>query len=334
MIRIWLVIGLLFSVAVSSAQTFDVDELQELLEKLKQGPEDDEPVEQEYEYEKPTADYISDDDTLFSEEHQAYLLEDQQLAPFDREYYNRLIEAMVLKSRGEIVLDMDEIDPNFNPDDYIMDDEYREYHYSEGDGSYVEDWNEYYYDDYRQYQRYEKEDHYEVKRIEKEREQQLGQNSRFNKSKPKGSGWSVVLLIVMAVVLAGIVVYLFIQSPRDTEIKKSEIDDLAPTEIPKSELEIMLEKALAEEDYRKAIRIYFIFTMKDLSEKGWIVWQKKKTNALYLREMKDKPHFDEFYQVVSIYEVAWYGKREINKTDFQSVEPTLKQLLNHLERHQ
>ena len=137
----------------------------------------------------------------------------------------------------------------------------------------------------------------------------------------------------MAILVGGLIVFLFFNAPEDAKVPQQNVDDLSPTEIPKSELELMLEKALAEGDYRRAIRIYFIFIMKDLSEKEWIVWQKKKTNILYLREMRDKPFYEEFKQIVSIYEVAWYGKREINEKDFKSVEPDLKQLLNNLERY-
>lgn len=114
---------------------------------------------------------------------------------------------------------------------------------------------------------------------------------------------------------------------------KTEILERAPVEIPKSELELMLEKALNEKDYRLAIRIYFIFILKELSSKKWITWKKEKTNSAYLFEMSKRKQYNLFSDSVTIFELAWYGNYEIKQADYSVVEPKLKQLLKDLESH-
>ena len=107
-----------------------------------------------------------------------------------------------------------------------------------------------------------------------------------------------------------------------------DFDDVPPSEIPKTELERRLEDALAKEDFREAIRIYFIFIIKDLSDKEWINWERKKTNMSYLMEMRSKPQFDLFNETVSIYDIVWYGNYAVTKSNYNDVEPKFKQLLS------
>ncbi len=140
------------------------------------------------------------------------------------------------------------------------------------------------------------------------------------------------LIILLAIGLGVLLYYLFMNVSMDDKGQKvvTELDDLEPTEIPKSELEIMLEKALANKDYRAAVRIYFIFIIKDLSEKDWITWEKRKTNISYLMEMRSRKQYNSFNEVVSIFEIVWYGNYKVALKDYQQIEPKFKNLINSL----
>ena len=137
---------------------------------------------------------------------------------------------------------------------------------------------------------------------------------------------------ILAILLSFLIYQLFVKASFDDKGSKivDDFEELAPTQIPKSELELLIEKALANDDFRGAIRLYFIFIIKGLSEKGWIRWEKKKTNFSYLIEMRGKPQYESFNDVVSIYELVWYGNYSVQKEDFNSLEPRFKSLLNNL----
>ena len=113
---------------------------------------------------------------------------------------------------------------------------------------------------------------------------------------------------------------------------KYDIENISATKIPKSELELLLEKSLTEKNYREAIRIYFVFTIKSLVEKNYIIWEKEKTNFSYLNEMRDNTSFKEFENIVTIYEIIWYGEREISKEEFKRIEPFFLNLLKKLDK--
>jgi len=188
--------------------------------------------------------------------------------------------------------------------------------------------DEYYYDDNQdvdkgQYKSHPEDYEYDEKKT----------SSSSSSGDGGGGGFLMVLLIiVLAAVLAFIIYQLFMKTELDEKGAKvvKELEELAPTEIPKTELELMLEKALADKDYRLAVRIYFIFIIKDLSEKGWIRWQKKKTNIAYLMEMRGRTQYNMFSDAVSIFEIVWYGNYGISQSDYQALEPKLKALLNDL----
>lgn len=152
-------------------------------------------------------------------------------------------------------------------------------------------------------------------------------DSTFN-----GLGWlGYVLLGLFVVLLAFLVYYFFVNRERDgKKVVEMNLEDTAPLEIPLTELERLLQDALSRGDYRSAVRIYFIFIIRDLSQKNWIRWEKEKTNFQYLREMGGRSEYADFNQSVSYFEIIWYGKREIDKSTFEQIRPDFIRLLDKL----
>jgi hypothetical protein len=165
------------------------------------------------------------------------------------------------------------------------------------------------------------------KKKEKEREEESSSSHGFSKV-------AQIIMIILAIFLIGLILYqlLFKNSSKtkfNTEVEE-EIEEFDINTIQKSDLEIALENALKEEDYRKCIRVYFTFILKELSEKDLIFWEKDKTNFDYLKELKDQPEFHEFSNIVDIFDIIWYGKREIDAEIFKQLEPIFKNFLNRI----
>lgn len=137
--------------------------------------------------------------------------------------------------------------------------------------------------------------------------------------------------IVLAVLI--FVIYnLFFKDPvrMDKKVVTEDHEEIQ-VEKPFSELDELLRLSIENGNYREAVRIYFIYIIKTLREKNWINWEKKKTNTAYLFEMRDKRQFNSFSQVVLIFEIIWYGKREITKEQYEMIRPQFDQLLNSLK---
>lgn len=141
-----------------------------------------------------------------------------------------------------------------------------------------------------------------------------------------------IFLILFLIAIMALIYFLFLNAPKKgKKIGESIIlDEVNPTEIPLTELQKMLQEALANNDFRGAIRIYFIFILKDLAEKKWIQWEKEKTNFHYLREMAGKNEYDDFNRAVSYFEIIWYGKRELDQEKFNLIKPNFTRFLDKL----
>lgn len=159
-------------------------------------------------------------------------------------------------------------------------------------------------------------------------------NWNFNPSSLKGLSW--IGWIITGLLIAGLI-YLIVMSILNSNSGKKKVtpidyveDEIAPSEIPLTELQRLLKEALDKKDFRAAVRIYYLFILKDLSAKQWIEWQKEKTNMHYLYEMQKQNVYSDFSQTVNYFEIVWYGKREINQNQFNTIQPSFTNLLNKL----
>ncbi len=144
----------------------------------------------------------------------------------------------------------------------------------------------------------------------------------FSDSSP--NFWKTLLFIFLFIaVLAGLYFWLKNRSPRAYQPLTSEELEWNPELVAQSELDRLLEKAIQEERYREAIRIYFTAILKELIRLNLIRWKKEKTNHHYQLELTGKSLYENFSKCVSVYELVWYGKYDINQVVFNELKPTV-----------
>ncbi|MDQ8053099.1 MAG: DUF4129 domain-containing protein [Pedobacter sp.] len=80
-----------------------------------------------------------------------------------------------------------------------------------------------------------------------------------------------------------------------------------------------LEMALGQHNYRLAVRLLYLKTLKKLSDHSAIHWQPEKTNQAYVRELQDQPYRDEFARLTQQFEYIWYGEFAIDQTAFEPI---------------
>ena len=149
------------------------------------------------------------------------------------------------------------------------------------------------------------------------------------------SFWRVLLFILIFVVIA-IIAYIIVRRkrPSNTTLVVDAVDvenSWNPEVITKTELELKLEEALLNEDYREGVRIYFTFILKELIRKDWIKWRREKTNYHYVLEMHKKPGAHQFNECVRIYDLVWYGDYHIDRDIYELLKPILENYYQSLE---
>ena len=151
-----------------------------------------------------------------------------------------------------------------------------------------------------------------------------------------GSLWKFIFIAIGVVLLALLLYHLFFKKgnfnkTQDIAPTNYHSEDLDPTTLNQSALEIDLENAISSENYRLAIRILYTMVLKALVEKSLIIWEKKKTNYHYLLEIKQPKEKEEFTRTIRIFEWVWYGKNQLNKAEFKSANAYYRNFLKQLE---
>jgi hypothetical protein len=77
-----------------------------------------------------------------------------------------------------------------------------------------------------------------------------------------------------------------------------------------------IRKAIEERNYRLAIRLLYLQSLKKLSDQGFISWQPNKTNFAYWQELNGTKYQDSFFELTSRFEYSWYGNRFPTEEEF------------------
>lgn len=88
----------------------------------------------------------------------------------------------------------------------------------------------------------------------------------------------------------------------------------------------LMEKALADKDYRLAVRYYYLLILQKLTEAEIISYESDKTNSDYISEISSDALKIGFRKVTNLYDHIWYGNFEVTEEDFSKVQPTFTSL--------
>lgn len=89
-------------------------------------------------------------------------------------------------------------------------------------------------------------------------------------------------------------------------------------------------KALEEKNYRLAVRLLYLRSLKELNDAGLIHWRMEKTNLAYLNELEN-PDYKKIFNALTVrFEYVWYGEFPINSEIFQNISSMFKEFNNKL----
>lgn len=88
--------------------------------------------------------------------------------------------------------------------------------------------------------------------------------------------------------------------------------------------------AIQNRNFRLAIRLLYLHSLKQLSDKGYIDWRINKTNADYIKEIADKPLESLFRKITYTFERIWYGEMNIGNEEFEQINLQFQQFNKEL----
>jgi hypothetical protein len=137
--------------------------------------------------------------------------------------------------------------------------------------------------------------------------------------------WGRFLLIGLLVLFIGFVLFRVMVNINDAPLPIRQqivtIEDIEKN-IHEADIDKFLREALAANNYRLAVRLYYLAIIKELSLKGKINWQRDKTNGAYLREMRNNSQlYTTFANITLIFEYVWYSNSNFSKENYEQVSP-------------
>lgn len=147
-------------------------------------------------------------------------------------------------------------------------------------------------------------------------------------------GWLFYLAIAIAVVY---LVYILLNeggsglfSSRKNETLHN-YEEITAKNIEHTDIHTLIKNAENENNYRLAVRYYYLLVLKTLSLKNHIKFEDDKTNSEYLKEIKEQPFSEKFAYTSYLYNYIWYGKFALNIEQYNKAKSNFSTLLKQVK---
>lgn len=138
----------------------------------------------------------------------------------------------------------------------------------------------------------------------------------------------LVAYALIAALVIGIIYLVFGNIQIDKKIEVTEEETEWIEDIEQVDAETAYKSAMAEGNYRLAVRMLFIMILQKLNKTERIEWEKEKTNRHYYNEISDSDMRRSFREVSNIYEKVWYGDAEMDTPAFRKYDQRFLAFLN------
>ena len=164
-------------------------------------------------------------------------------------------------------------------------------------------------------------------------------NWLFGDYTPGGFLQFIIMIIpyLILVIVLGFVFWLItrldpgsslLNSPAEPGVFLSEEEEI----IQSKDIRQLIEEAIANKQYRLAVRYYYLLNLKRLDETGIIAYQFQKTNEDYAAEIKKESIKQQFRKITRLYDFIWYGDFKVSETEFRLAEKGFLQMNSVLEK--
>ncbi len=113
--------------------------------------------------------------------------------------------------------------------------------------------------------------------------------------------------------------------------KLIDYEDITAENIENADIHTLIKNAENDNNFRLAIRYYYLLVLKNLSLKNHIKFEDDKTNTEYLNEISKKPFSKRFAYISYLYNYIWYGEFPLNLDEYNKARYHFATLLNQVK---
>ena len=133
-------------------------------------------------------------------------------------------------------------------------------------------------------------------------------------------GVVIALVVFLVIKLIGLDLKLFTRKSKSLDVPFSETLE----NIHEIDFDEQLNIALQNKNYRLVVRLLYLKTLKQLTDKNLIDWQPEKTNQAYVEELSRQSYHQQFVELTYQFEYIWYGEFYIDQPTFESIHQSFK----------
>ncbi len=151
--------------------------------------------------------------------------------------------------------------------------------------------------------------------------------AQFFSSKAYQNVWQYVILAAIAcfaiylLMKAEVLGFLF---PKKAQSGTLDYENLAEN-IHEINFETAIDEAVAARNFRLAVRLLYLQTLKRLTDAGRVHYKPEKTNRQYVAELVNSPLQPEFETLTRQFEFVWYGDFPVDEQRFQAIQNQFRQ---------
>ena len=145
--------------------------------------------------------------------------------------------------------------------------------------------------------------------------------------------WLFILILIIAVAYLAYTLLndgsskLF--SSRSNE-KLNSYGEITAENIVHADIKALINDAEKTNDYRLAIRYFYLLVLKQLTLKNFIKYEDDKTNADYMHAIASQKFSKDFAYTSYIYDYTWYGEFDLNKQQYQLAKDSFVKLIKEV----
>ena len=107
-------------------------------------------------------------------------------------------------------------------------------------------------------------------------------------------------------------------------------DQITAENIANANIDALITQAENTNDYRLAIRYYYLLVLKQLTLKNFIKYTEDKTNADYIKAIASQKFSKGFGYTSYIYNYTWYGEFTLDLKQYQLAKASFVQLIKEV----
>lgn len=125
-----------------------------------------------------------------------------------------------------------------------------------------------------------------------------------------------VVLIIWFLLASGIT---FFHKPPPAVTRPQEEEEYSTENLFDIDYESALKRAVAAQNYRLAIRLMYLQTLKEMALNNLIQYRQERTNNDYLMQLFQTSYYKDFFRLTRNFEYAWYGQFAVSPASFEQI---------------